>query len=235
MLGEGAELSEEPKEKRSFDDILWNTFIVIMVIFLGYALLLPRIHHVVERIQGKKPAVVANAAPAQSAPEPETSVPAAQPSDTSSTPPASSTEEAKAPSSNPAPSAGDGASPAATAPHVKVNPPPAAHVSPESREKTKPRPVTKPGPASKTPVQTPPFQARYAVDAGSYTVRSNADRLISEIPGKYQPHTTITPVTVRGRLFYRVRIVVATKAEADELSAELLRKEKVHAVILPLR
>jgi cell division septation protein DedD len=116
-----------------------------------------------------------------------------------------------------------------------VNPPPAAHVSPESREKTKSPPVTKPAPAAKTPVQTAPFQPRYAVDAGSYTIRSNADRLISEIPGKYQPHTTITPVTVRGKLFYRVRIVVATKAEADELSAELLQKEKVHALILPLR
>jgi SPOR domain len=73
------------------------------------------------------------------------------------------------------------------------------------------------------------------VDAGSYTIRANAERLVSEIPQKHQPHTSITPVTVHGKLFYRVRILVATKAEADALSAQLLQKEKVHAVILALR
>jgi len=229
---EGAGLSEEFKEKRSFDDILWNTFIVIMVIFLGYALLLPRIRHVVERIQGKKSAVVAKAAPAKTAPETGPSAPAAQPPDTSATPPPSSTAETNSPlASAPPPSS---APSAAEAPHVIVNPPPeTAHTTPQPAPKS-PH-ATKPAPASKPPVQAAPFQGRYAVDAGSYTIRSNAERLASEMPQKYQPRTTITPVKVHDKLFYRVRIVVATKAEADTLSAQLLQKEKVHAVILSLR
>jgi len=211
-----------------------------MVIFLGYALLLPRIRHVVERIQGKKSAVVAKAAPAKSAPETGSSAPAAQPSDTSSTPPPSSTgdvsppPESKTPSPNPAGSAAP-EPPASTAPHVTVNPPPKAARNPAPAPKLKSPPAAKPAPASKPPVQAAPVQARYAVDAGSYTIRSNAERLVSEMPRNHQPHTTITPVTVRGKLFYRVRVVVATKAEADALSAQLLQKEKVHAVILALR
>jgi hypothetical protein len=237
----GAGLPKEFKEKRSFDDILWNTFIVIMVIFLSYALLLPRIRHVVERVQGKS-AVVAKAALAKPAPDTGSSAPAAQPPDTSSTPLPSSTTEANSPPastlspSSQAPSDADAQSPASTAPHVTVNPPPkAAHVTPKPAPKPKSPAATRPVPTSKPPVQAGPFQARYAVDAGSYQIRSNADRLVSELPRKYQPHTTITPVRVHSKLFYRVRILATTKAEADALSAQLLQKEKVHAVILPLR
>ena len=230
-------MSEEFKEKRSFDDILWNTFIVIMVIFLGYALLLPRIRHVVDRIQGKKSAVVAKAAPPSPDNGPSAS-PAQSPDATSTPSPAStgdanSSAAANAPSANPAPSAADGPSTSAsTAPHVTVNPP---SETAQPTPKPKSSPAKNPATTSKPPVRAAPEQARYAVDAGSYTIRSNAERLVSEIPGKHQAHTSITPVKVRGKLFYRVRILVTTKAEADALSVQLLQKEKVHAVILALR
>ncbi len=240
---EGAGLPKEFKEKRSFDDILWNTFIVIMVIFLGYALLLPRIRHVVERIQGKKSAVVAKAAPAQGASggtgQP---VPAAQPPDTSRAPAPSSTAEEDSPSASttsppiPARSSAATPPPVSTEPHVIVNPPSkTASLASKLAPKPKSSPAAKPPTTSKPLVQAASFQARYAVDAGSYQVRSNAEGLVSHLPRKYQPQATLTPVRVRGTLFYRVRVVVATKADADALSAHLLQTEKVHAVILPLR
>jgi hypothetical protein len=234
---EGAGLPTEFKEKRSFDDILWNTFIVGMVIFLGYALLLPRIRHVVAKIQSKKTTVMAKDAspPAGSqagttSPGPVAAIPAAN-----EAPAASSTADAGSPASetpapaSPAPPAEK--PPASSAPHVIVNPPPKA--SPAVAPKPAPTPK-KPLATAKPPVEAGPFHARYLLEAGSYEISSNAEGLVSRLPREYQAHTTVTPVRVRGKLFYRVRILVATEAEANALAAHLIQREKVHPRISSL-
>ena len=68
------------------------------------------------------------------------------------------------------------------------------------------------------------------VQAGSFTDKGNAERLASKLSvyGK----TQVTPATVRGQKFYRVRFPAANVPAADRILANLMRAGNDQAIIM---
>lgn len=68
------------------------------------------------------------------------------------------------------------------------------------------------------------------VQAGSFTDKGNAERLAAKLSvyGK----TQVTPATVRGQQFYRVRFPAANVPAADRILANLMRAGNNNAIIM---
>ena len=75
---------------------------------------------------------------------------------------------------------------------------------------------------------------RFAVQLGAFEKRGVAEALGQELSSHYQRTMLVTPVTVRGRTVYRVRILVQTKAEAEALAARIRREEKMKIWVVSL-
>lgn len=89
-------------------------------------------------------------------------------------------------------------------------------------------------PASQPVAPQPPTPFHFAVQGGAFAKRANAEALSLRLSGKYKRTTLVTPMEVRGKTLYRVRILVETKADAEALVASLARDDKLSAWIVPL-
>jgi cell division septation protein DedD len=96
------------------------------------------------------------------------------------------------------------------------------------------QPESNPPNAPQPPAAQTPTHFHFALQARAFQNRANAEALSLQLSGKYHRTTLVTPVEAGGRTFYRVRILVETKADADALSASLVRDEKISPWIIPL-
>ncbi len=69
---------------------------------------------------------------------------------------------------------------------------------------------------------------------GAYKNRATAEALASQLSDKYSQLALVAPSERPEGTFYRVRVLVATRAEADALGADLRRKQKLKPWIVPI-
>ncbi len=105
-------------------------------------------------------------------------------------------------------------------------PKPAAHTE------SSPIPVQ---PAEKTTAETAsPLRPRFAVQAAAFDQREPAEKLAAALSDEFGYQTMVAPVELNGKTLYRVRMLVRTKQEAENLAGALASKAKVKAWIDPL-
>jgi len=105
-------------------------------------------------------------------------------------------------------------------------PKPAAHAEPS------PIPAQ---PAEKPPAETAaPLRPRFAVQAAAFDEREPAERLAARLSDEFGCQTMVAPVELNGKTLFRVRMLVRTKQEAQNLADALTRKTNVKAWIDPL-
>jgi len=118
------------------------------------------------------------------------------------------------------------------------NPPPPASQPAAPQPTAKQPAATAKEPASKPAEPQPPAQPlthfHFAVQGGAFAKRANAEALSLRLSGKYKRTTLVTPVEVGGKAYYRVRILVETRADADALAASLARDDGLNPWIIPL-
>lgn len=96
------------------------------------------------------------------------------------------------------------------------------------------QPESNPPNAPQPPAVQRPAHFRFALQAGAFQSRANAEALSLQLSGRYHRTTLVTPVEADGRTLYRVHILVETRADADAVSGSLLRDEKISPWIIPL-
>ncbi|HXJ93296.1 MAG TPA: SPOR domain-containing protein [Terriglobia bacterium] len=90
-------------------------------------------------------------------------------------------------------------------------------------------------PAEKPPAETAsPLRPRFAVQAAAFDQRDPAEKLAAQLSDEFGYQTMVAPVELNGKTLYRVRMLVRTKQEADNLADALASKAKVKAWIDPL-
>ena len=89
--------------------------------------------------------------------------------------------------------------------------------------------------ASDLPVSTTSSRPRVAVQVGAFESQGRAEALARELTARYRYATLVSPLAVGGKVLYRVRISVATRSEANALSARLLRERRLKAWIVSLK
>jgi cell division protein FtsN len=90
-------------------------------------------------------------------------------------------------------------------------------------------------PAEKLPAQTvSPLRPRFAVQAAAFDERGPAEKLAAKLSDDFGYQTMVAPVELNGKTLYRVRMLVRTKQEAENLADALASKAKVKAWIDPL-
>jgi len=74
----------------------------------------------------------------------------------------------------------------------------------------------------------------FAVQVAAFDRRDSAEALASRLSGQLGFQTLVEPVEVRGVTFYRVRLLVENKDQADSVASSFLRNEKLKVWIVPL-
>jgi hypothetical protein len=74
----------------------------------------------------------------------------------------------------------------------------------------------------------------FAVQVAAYEQRSGAEVLASRLSAETGFQTLVAPVEVQGKTYYRVRIMVETKDQADDLANTFLRTSKLKVWVVPL-
>ena len=87
----------------------------------------------------------------------------------------------------------------------------------------------------KLPAETPsPLRPRFAVQAAAFDEREPAEKLAATLSDEFGYQTMVAPIESNGKTLYRVRMLVRTKQEAENLADALASKAKVKAWIDPL-
>ena len=84
------------------------------------------------------------------------------------------------------------------------------------------------------PVQVPVQEPRFAVQVAALDDRPSAEALASRLSDHFGLQTVVAPVDSDGGTLYRVRILAASKEEADKLADTFLNTEKLKVWIVPL-
>ena len=79
-----------------------------------------------------------------------------------------------------------------------------------------------------------PLRPRFAVQAAAFDEREPAERLAARLSDEFGCQTMVAPVELNGKTLFRVRMLVRTKQEAQNLADALTRKTNVKAWIDPL-
>ena len=74
----------------------------------------------------------------------------------------------------------------------------------------------------------------FAVQVAAFNQRADAERLAARLSGEFGYQTMVAPVELSGKTFFRVRMLVRTRDEAENLAIDLSSKTKVSAWIDPL-
>lgn len=87
----------------------------------------------------------------------------------------------------------------------------------------------------KLPAETAsPLRPRFAVQAAAIDERERAEKLAARLSDEFGCQTMVAPVELDGKTLYRVRMLVRTKQEAENVADALPSKAKVKAWIDPL-
>jgi len=90
-------------------------------------------------------------------------------------------------------------------------------------------------PAEKLRAETAsPLRPRFAVQAAAFDEREPAEKLAAGLSDEFGCQTMVAPVELNGKTLYRVRMLVRTRQEAENLADALASKAKVKAWIDPL-
>lgn len=84
------------------------------------------------------------------------------------------------------------------------------------------------------PAAPPPAQPAFAVQVGAFESRQTAEVLARRLNATYQHDVVVSPLETRDMMVYRVRIPVATEAEARELARRLSAEQSLQTLIVPL-
>ncbi len=106
-----------------------------------------------------------------------------------------------------------------------------------------PPPATPPAPPAPTPAATTarPASARtstpgdYAVQVGAFESRAVAEQLAQQLASRYPNNVVVAPLERNGTFLYRVRLLTATRGEAQALAARLRQEEHLKTWVLPNR
>jgi SPOR domain len=74
---------------------------------------------------------------------------------------------------------------------------------------------------------------RFAIQVSALEDRTQADELSIKLADRYKKQVLITPTKVGNKTFYRVRILVETKPDAEVLALALRREQKLQTWIVP--
>jgi cell division septation protein DedD len=108
--------------------------------------------------------------------------------------------------------------------------PPASKPSAQGGSSPRPAPV-----AVKIPAETvSPLRPHFAVQVAAFDQRAPAERLAARLSDEFGYQTMVAPVELGGKTLFRVRILVRTKDEADNLANTLASKAKVRAWVDPI-
>jgi hypothetical protein len=78
-----------------------------------------------------------------------------------------------------------------------------------------------------------PQQRRFAVQVAAYESRAQAEALAQRLSAR-QELVTVSPADINGKVYYRVRILMETGADADRLAARLRRELEVQVWVVYL-
>lgn len=103
--------------------------------------------------------------------------------------------------------------------------------APQPSEPSAPATVAKAAepPAATT---TPAAPLRFAVQVGAFGDKAEADLLALRLSERFHQPVLTTPTQVGSRTLYRVRILVATKPEAEALALSLLRDDHISVWVI---
>jgi cell division septation protein DedD len=108
--------------------------------------------------------------------------------------------------------------------------PPSSKASAEGGSSPRPVPV-----AGKISVETvSPLRPHFAVQVAAFDQRAPAERLAATLSDEFGYQTMVAPVEMGGKTLFRVRMLVRTKDEADNLANALASQAKVRAWIDPI-
>jgi len=82
--------------------------------------------------------------------------------------------------------------------------------------------------------QVPSPALHFAVQVAAFDRRADAEALAARISEQYGLQTLVAPVEAEGGTLYRVRLLVASKDEADSVAQSFLRNEKLKVWIVTL-
>ena len=88
--------------------------------------------------------------------------------------------------------------------------------------------------AAPAPVRISVAQPRFAVQVAAVDDRPAAEALASRLSDHFGLQTLVAPVEAKGSTYYRVRLLVGSKDDADKLAETFLRTENLKVWIVPL-
>jgi len=74
---------------------------------------------------------------------------------------------------------------------------------------------------------------RFAVQVAAFERRPDAEALAARLSDQFGLQTLVAPVEANGQTFYRVRLLVKSKEEADSVADTFLRTENLKVWIVP--
>lgn len=95
-----------------------------------------------------------------------------------------------------------------------------------------PPPATTPARPASARTSTP---ADYAVQVGAFESRAVAEQLAQQLASRYPNNVVVAPLERKGTFLYRVRLLTATRGEAQALAARLRREAQLKTWVLPNR
>ena len=110
---------------------------------------------------------------------------------------------------------------------------PAAQSQPSAKNDRSQQPAAAPAGAL-APFQVPPPSPHFAIQVAAFNRRADAEALAAQISEQYGLQTLVAPVEAGGATMYRVRLLVASKDEAESVADSFLRNEKLKVWIVPL-
>ena len=207
------------RRHHDIESIVFDACVAVAVLFFLFALFLP---------QFRSPSSGESLTTSNVTPEPQPKTPEATratsaPSDTPA--PAPAPEKSASAMSNVAKPA------SARAKAVMVRPAPVlpAPVKSAAGESA----PAKPAPPQPAAEGAPPVK-NYAVDAGIFREKSNAESLAKRIWNRHQAQAMITPIQLHGQTLYRVRLLVESQQKAQTLTTSLLQEENIQASVHPI-
>ena len=110
---------------------------------------------------------------------------------------------------------------------------PAVQLQPSAKNDSSQQPAAAPAGALAS-VQVPSPGLHFAVQVAAFDRRADAEALAARVSEQYGLQTLVAPVEAEGGTLYRVRLLVASKDEADSVADSFLRNEKLKVWIVAL-
>jgi cell division septation protein DedD len=119
--------------------------------------------------------------------------------------------------------------PAAACKHAPAN-----QSRPVAKDEHSQQPAPSAPVAAPAPVPVLSQGPRFAVQVAAFDRRASAEALASRLSDQFGVQTLVAPVEAQGQTLYRVRLLVETKDQAENVADTFLRSEKLKVWIVAL-